>query len=209
MKEFYLIPKHQFQLMNSHKPTPTPSSGQVNLSPPTKPRHCKKSPEIGEQWMTRVIPPPLQKGIKMKGIRPFKYDGDSNHIRKNPNILQELSTELQGKNLIRGKLLLKYIENSGQLEWDELGDIYRPMSGYNIIQFISNIVNGTSLDDDQMDPYKLLILSSNIPFHHIKNQKLRNYTMNVKKPKKKKSGRHHVGSGAPSINKNALSWMSY
>ena len=118
--------------MNSHKPTPTPSSGKVNLSPPTKPRHCKKSPEIGEQWMTRVIPPPLQKGIKMKGIRPFKYDGDSNHIHKNPNILQELSTELQGKNLIRGKLLLKYIENSGQLEWDELGDIYRPMSGYTL-----------------------------------------------------------------------------
>ena len=190
MKEFYLLPKHQFELMNSKKKKIVAGDGD-SVNPTTTPCNIKKGekkkkPEIGERWGTRIIPPPIRKSIAVKGM---KYNSK---IHPNSNIQQELSSQLQGKNLTRGKLILKHIENSGNIKWDEFGDIYNPLNNYNIIDFIKDITSNDAIADIKIADYKLLVLLGNVPLHYIKNERLKKYILNplqyssVKKAKKRK-----------------------
>ena len=82
-----------------------------------------KVPQPGQQWQTRMLPPPLQKNINMKGMRHDK----NYEVKKNPNIQHHLAMKLYGKDLSHARLLLNHLEKSGDVEWNEYGDILHPL----------------------------------------------------------------------------------
>ena len=158
MKEFYLLPKHQFEILTSKKDPivniDTKKEPIVNMDKPPKEllperiKNCSskiglckpnkkniksqvsqfktknfKVPQPGQQWQTRMLPPPLQKNINMKGMRHDK----NYEVKKNPNIQHHLAMKLYGKDLSHARLLLNHLEKSGDVEWNEYGDILHPL----------------------------------------------------------------------------------
>ena len=198
MKELYLIPKHQFELMKSKSSSssksstnsttnsittstngtnPTTDSNKTKIVRPSKitrpkfnNRNKPKIPKIGQEWGTRVLPPILQNSIPLKGI---SFNHDQN--KKNPNIQAQLSMKFYGTHLSHARVLLNHLEKSGLVDWDEYGDIFKPFNGYNVIDFIEDVISTWKIDISKLEDYWMIINSTNLPLHFIKNPVLKNY----------------------------------
>lgn len=187
MKELYLIPKHQYDVMktktNHHHddqpqttndPSHTPGVRQNNIPKVRKshtPKLRKSIPQVGQQWRTKVLPPPLRKPIEMKSISYGR-----SQIKVNPNIHHLLSMKFFGKNLAHARILLDHFEKNGIIEWNEYGDILHPIKGYNIVDFMFDIISSKKMiDSKKFNDYKFLINSVNIPMTYIQNSHIRHH----------------------------------
>ena len=190
MKELYLIPKHQFEVLSNKnhvnskgnnitsKPKITNMVKTPNLVRSNKPKTIKrKVPLVGQQWGTRLLPPPIQKPVHMKGIK-YSYKETS----KNPNINQQLSMKFFGKNLSHARILLDHLDKSGLVEYNEYGDIFQPINGYNIVDFIEDIISNDKISAYKFEDYKYIVNFTNIPLHFIKNKEFKNYLSQSVKP---------------------------
>ena len=66
-----------------------------------------KVPDVGQKWRTRILPPPLQNPIYMKGINYNRNDKP-----KNSNIQQQLTMKFYGKHLSHARVLLDHLEKT-------------------------------------------------------------------------------------------------
>ena len=192
MKEFYLLPKHQFEVLNSKKVAngdvdknpkefstektkgetsrkPRNTRNVQSKFPKVKPSKMNKTPQPGQRWRTRMLPPPLKKSINMKGMI---YHNNNNENKKNPNIQHHLAMKLYGKDLSHAKLLLNHLEKTGDVEWNEYGDILHPLRGYNIVNFMVDVVTSDKLNLSKLEDYKFIFNTANIPIDYIKNKRL-------------------------------------
>ena len=188
MKELYLIPKHQYDVMksknslNGNNTSKSSISEISNYSTPVKANRSKfirtnkivksksKVPHDGQKWQTRILPPPLQNRIYMKGI---KYNRNDKPV--NSNIQQQVTMKFYGKQLSHARVLLEHLEKSGNVEWNEYGDITHPINGYNIVTFMEDIIKKDKISPSKVEDYKFIINSGNIPLYIIKNKELKNY----------------------------------
>ena len=46
---------------------------------------------------------------------------------------------MSGRELQRAVLILKHFDTTGDIKWNEYGDIYSPINGYNIIDIIHDL----------------------------------------------------------------------
>ena len=158
-----------------------------------------RTPNIGERWQTKIPPPPFQitsnKRSKIPSppiqnqIRPSKrrleiqlppppppLHTSSNHkqvhnLNKNPNIYTQLSLRMTGKELQRATLILKHFDAGGDIKWNEYGDMYSPINGYNIIDIIHDLIYREEITNtNKLNDYKYIITSSSLPMHYIKNK---------------------------------------
>ena len=119
MKELYLIPKHQFEMMKNRNPK-TDNSDKSNLSTHMQPTtsvkskstlvnkgkvHKRSVPTVGQEWGTRVLPPPLENIVPIRGVSYSHSDKP-----KNPNIQQYLTMKFSGRNLSHARILLNLLE---------------------------------------------------------------------------------------------------
>ena len=188
MKEFYLVPKHLYDAMKSTTTVKKKGSdiikGRIPNSSTTNIK--RRIPKIGEQWQTKIPPPPLRNQITLNSIKGT----DTND---KPNIYTHLSLRMSGKELQRATLILKHFDKSNDMKWDEYGDLYSPINGYNIIDIIHDLIYHEKISNiDKLNDFKYIITSSALPIHYIKNKFIKEHLseqVNIKTggsiPKKK------------------------
>ena len=117
-----------------------------------------------------------------------------------PNIYSQLSLRLSGKQLQRGTLILKHFDRGNDMIWDEYGDIYSPINGYNVIDFIYDLTSLEPIKNrEKLRDYAYLIKSSSLPLHYIKNNKIKDYL-----------SENWTGGGGARTKKNKVcGWMCY
>ena len=118
MKELYLIPKHQFEMMKNRSPK-TDNNGKPNLSAHMQPSitakskttvvnkgklHKRSVPTVGQEWGTRVLPPPLENIVPIRGVSYNHSDKP-----KNPNIQQYLTMKFSDNHLSHARILLNHL----------------------------------------------------------------------------------------------------
>ena len=192
MKELYLIPKHQFEMMKSKNSLTSKNNDNTKSSVPkisnrsTSPKITRsnftrlnknkvlksksKVPDVGQKWGTRILPPPLQNPVYMKGINYNREDKPTNF-----NIEHQLTMKFYGKHLSHARVLLDHLEKSGNVEWNEYGDISHPINGYNVVNFLEDVIKKNKISPSKVEDYKFIISSGNIPLYIIKNKELKNY----------------------------------
>ena len=106
----------------------------------------------------------------MKGINYNHSDKP-----KNSNIQQQLTMKFYGKDLSHARVLLDNLEKSGNIEWNEYGDITHPINGYNAVKFIEDVIKRNKINASKVEDYKFIINSGNIPLYIINNKELKNY----------------------------------
>ena len=180
----------------SSKTTPltnVPSNKPFKTPVPKKHKRDKKArcfPVVGQRWQTKLAPPPLQKSIPLKGI---VYD--RKEVPKNVNIQQQLGMNFHGKDLSHAKVLLNHLERSGIVEWDEYGDLFKPVNGYNVIDFLSDVILFNKLGPDKLNDYSFIIQTANIPLHFIRNTSLKNYMIQSRSTRTITSSKRTLSSG--------------
>ena len=135
-----------------------------------KKRMENRLPKEGEQWQTRILPPPLQNNVKLKQIKiPDKKD------ISNPSIHEVLNLKIKSNDISHARTLLRYFENSGIVTWNSHGDLYSPLNNYNIIDIIYDFIYKNPIyDNKKIEDYRYLISATNIPSWLIKNNTLMN-----------------------------------
>ena len=194
MKELYLLPKHQFDLLKSKNGVRSPttshpshvsksmgSDSNISTTPTRKSSKCprnkvtrpKKSKlkQQQQQWGTHT-PPTLPTPIHLKG---FSY----NRVEKpkNSNLHQQLGMKFFGKNLSHARVVLDHLEKSGIVEWNDYGDMTQPLNGYNILTFMEDIISKDKIGLSKVEDYKFLINATNLPLDMVKNKDLKSYLM--------------------------------
>ena len=164
MKELYLIPKHIYDIMQTDK-------SQTDIK--TKKKHNNR---LNERWGTTVLPPPLQNKVHLNPIKiPDTRKSNNRQHHYKPTIYDQLNLRFKPENLHLANLILKYFEKSSSTLWDEYGDLFSPISGYNIIDIIHDFIFDTDIKDPlKIDSYRFLVSSTNLPLHYIRNNSLKN-----------------------------------
>ena len=233
MKELYLIPKHLYGIT---KPSSTVKKvrddvkcGNVNNRVikraklnKSKLQKCTTSkrisgdrkrriPKIGERWQTVIPPPsPPRPALKIQNTNSNSNNNITRRKKINPNIHNMLNIKIGGKEMTRAKLILKHFENSGDVRWNEDGDLYSPINAYNIVDIIRDLVYKTAnpkMSLQKKADVKNLISVSSLPLHYINNTEFLKY-MN--------RGEEEVRKGGSTVRnkkkkkKNPLcSWVCY
>ena len=151
---------------NNHNISPT----QI---PAIKKTNMKKSPN-GEQWKTRILPPPLQNSILLNEIKvPEKK---TQNLSSTTSLYELLPLRIKkSSDLSRARVLLKHFEKNGNITWDSFGDIFSPINNYNIIDIINDLINKSDkIEKKRLDDYKHFISIANIPTWLIKNETILN-----------------------------------
>ena len=158
MKELVLIPKHIYEILSNSNQKSNNASGNT-------------LPKEGEEWQTRILPPPLQNNIRLNEVKiPEKKTTSSN-----PFIYELLALKIKTGEISHARTLLKYFENSGVVSWNSQGDLYAPLNNYNIIDVIHDFIYKTHIyDTKKIDDYRYFISVTNIPPWLIKNNLLMN-----------------------------------
>ena len=170
MKEYYLIPKHLYDIIN-------------NQSSKTKPNKSTQELNPGQIWQTRIPPPSLQNKVNLNKIQNYQNQENNN---KNPNIYSQLSIRFPQKTLPLANQILRHFENTNDFKWDQYGDLFSPINNYNIVDIIDNIIShNNKIEDKYKETYKYIILSSNLPYHFINNDDIKTLLNPNKKRKRK------------------------
>ena len=164
MKELYLIPKHVYDIMQA-------GTSQTTIKSKKKP-----SIHLNERWGTTVLPPPLQNKIHLNPVKiPDTRKSNNRQQHYKPTIYDQLNLRFKPEKLHLANLILKYFEKSSSTLWDEYGDLFSPISGYNIIDIIHDFIFDTDIKDPlKIDSYRFLVSSTNLPLHYIRNNSLKN-----------------------------------
>ena len=190
MKVLYLIPKHHYEVMNNGSSHVKGNIVDADDTIMTNMRNEDKVPKSEEKWVTRMLPPPIQNTIALKAVKtPDK-------IMKNPSLYDHLSLKVGTHEIGRARLILKHIEKSDKILWNDEGDIYVPINNYNIIDIIHDFIYQRDIKDPKkLDDYKYFITVANLPVHLIKNKHVLDFLTrdsglmtSVKKSPKKKRG---------------------
>ena len=207
MKELYLIPKHLYDAMKigKEKTSITGPDGENddddddnddgdddtgNRSSVSNKHRKIRLPKVGEQWRTRILPPQIQNQIKLKSIHPPEKNS------KNGSLYEQLNLEIGTGKIARARLILKHFENSNKLIWGEHGDLYSPLSNYNVINIIRDFIYQEDIGgSNKLEDYKYLVSITGLPKHLIENKALLRFLSadptayaSVKKKSKKKTG---------------------
>ena len=171
MKEFILLPKHTY---NSIKLQPT--SINEKRSQDVNRTHTKGKNK--NRWGT-TVPPPTQP-IPLRQITvPEKRNngGDDNrsyNVNTHTTVNDRLTFHFQSMKLGKAQILLKHFKNNLNYKWDHEGDIHSPNNNRNILDIIHDFLNEKkTLPTTDLDYYKYVVYSSNIPLSLIKNKSLK------------------------------------
>ena len=200
MKELFLVPKHLYEAMHANR---------------TK---IKNKDEKIKQWGTTMLPPPLQKKISLNTVKipeiskvPVKHN-----LAYKPSLSEQLNVKFKPENLPHARLILKHFEKSSNTQWDEYGDLFSPINGYNIIDIIHDFIFKSDIKDTlKVSDYRFLVSSTDFPIHYIRNNPLKNVltrssqfqNINIKTPKhltKKK-----IGGGKIKTYRKPSNWSIY
>ena len=200
MKEFYLVPKQIYDAMQS---STSKSSNKV-----------KNIPRISNRWGTTLLPPPLQNKINLNQIKIPEVNKSYNKHHKS-FLYDQLNVKFKPENLPHAKLILNFFDKSPDTQWDDFGDLFSPINGYNIIDIIHDFIFKIDINDmNKINDYRFLISSTNLPLHYIRNNPLRNtlsksnqfQNLNIKhgkQPVKK------VGGGKYKLHSKLQNWRIY
>ena len=122
MKELYLIPKHVYDVMNSGRGNVKDNIDTNDNTLTFNKRKGDRSLKPKEKWVTRMLPPPIQDRITLKTVNTPNDNNDGNS--KNPSLFDHLSLRIGAHEISRAKLILKHLEKSNKVLWDDHGDIY-------------------------------------------------------------------------------------
>ena len=186
MKELYLIPKHIYEIMQS-------GSNHGNDKPKNN-----RTPQKGEHWRTTLLPPPLQNKIHLNEVKiPDLYKSNNNKQHHKSSLQDQLNLRFKPENLPHAKLILKYFERSPDTQWDDYGDLFTPINGYNIIDIIHDFIFKIDIKDPlKINNYRFLVSTTNMPLHYIRNNPLKKslsndnqfHNLNIKTPQKVGAG---------------------
>ena len=212
MKELYLVPKHIYEVMNNGNSIIKNTDGNNNstIGEDTEMDHNQNkviTPKPGEKWRTRILPPPVQNKIRLNEIAvPEKNI-------KTPPLYEHLNLRISNNEIGRARIILKHIEKSNKIFWDDYGDIYTPLNNYNIINIIYDFIYQVDIrDPKKLGDYRYIITITDIPLHMIKNKHILDFIrMNgrVNSPRKKKK---KVGAGGVFLKKKSSgisNWKIY
>ena len=80
--------------------------------------------------------------------------------------------------------VLHYLQKSNNIQRDEDGNLNSPFNEFNILEMIKDFVGKDKVSNDNLQDYKYLIRTANIPVWMIKNKSLINQLQDVYKIKK-------------------------
>ena len=169
MKEFILIPKNMFEMLSKKTNNIIHINTKVNNN-----NNKRKKEKLTNMWKTHLPPPSIpltQTHIPDQNkISINNRDNKSNKL-PHPSITDKLILHFPNNNkLSKVKLLLNYFENM----MDEDGNIISPPNtDKNIIDIANTFLNiNQNIDEDDLDLYKYLINTLNIPKSLIKNRNI-------------------------------------
>ena len=119
-----------------------------------------------------------------------------------PSLSDQLNAKFKPENLPHARLILKHFEKSSHTQWDEYGDLFSPINGYNIIDVIHDFIFKSDIKDSlKVNDYRFLVSSTDLPMHYIRNNPLKNtltktsqfQNLNIKTPKR--ASKKKVGGG--------------
>ena len=92
-------------------------------------------------------------------------------------------------------LLLSHLEKSGVVEWDEYGDLFKPVNSYNVIDFLSDVILFNKLGVNKLKDYNFIIETANVPLHFIRKSSLKNYLIQSRSTRAVTSSTRSLVSG--------------
>ena len=207
MKELYLIPKQGYERILT-------SLNTTGI----KVKDKAKSGSKGE-WKTS-IPPTLQKSSPSRVPLRVLKTVENKEIR-NPSLYDILPMTFKGDEISRAKIMLKYLEKTGNVSWDSNGDLYAPVNDGNIIDIIKDFNSQTTqFTNREISLYRYIITATDLPIWMIENDEIKKLILPKNKQtstgKKKKipvpnSTKRINRKAFYRINKKILnrSWTSY
>lgn len=220
MKELYLIPKLTYErLMGSCSAANGKSSGGGNPPSSTLPR-SPRAPETGsyvkvplkinsrgdrrdvtEQYKTHVKPPKMGgEGRNKDGISLNVTPSKSISKNHQPSLSHVIPIHFSETKFPYVNSVLEYLKTSGNVMWNEQGDLNAPLSGYNILSIIRDFSDRVKVDEATARDYKYVIDAAGIPNWLIRNKSLV-YQLNSQPKIKKGGGRIGV--------RGSSSWKPY
>ena len=157
MKEFYLIPKHTYDVENK-----------------------KDNKNMSVEWKTNV-PPPVRKlsppsNQSLVPLRKIEYEDVH---EQNPPISDLLPIVFKKINLPQARSILNYFAKSTNIKWDVNGDLLYPLQKGNIIEIIQLFLSKkNTFSSDEISDIKYIVNSSNIPLWLINNPHLKKHANN-------------------------------
>ena len=90
---------------------------------------------------------------------------------KNPPLQELLSMAFPTAKLPYAQQFVEYLKKSDAVKWDSNGNLFPPFDNLNIVDVINTLANvNKTLDDEDVDKYKLLLQAINMPDRGIRNK---------------------------------------
>ena len=93
---------------------------------------------------------------------------------KNPPLQELLSMAFPSTKLPYAQQFVEYLKKSDTVKWDSNGNLFPPFDDLNIIDVINMLTNvNKTIDNEDVDKYKLLLQAINMPDRGIRNKSAR------------------------------------
>ena len=192
MKELYLIPKLTYERLSdgsiveasiskNHEEEEEDeeeedeeqelpySMSDKKVKIPLKPvKFGKKRNNIAKSMLKTVIPPLIQR----EEIPLRVTERRSMMINKKPPLTDIIPLHFTETKIPYVNSVLQYLQKSSNIQWDDHGELYSPLNGYNILHIIKSFLDKNKVEKEIIEDYDYLIKLAGIPHWLIRNKSL-------------------------------------
>ena len=192
MKELYLIPRLTYEGLlrskqhnvathgneSSRKSLADSSENSISSKDEGKVRIHLDSiePPKTEKKTTKavfktLIPPLIKK--RRENMIPLRLnETGNNNDNKSPSLADIAPAYFTESRLPYVNSVLRYMQKSNNIQWDEEGNLYSPFKGFNILDIVKGFTGKDKVNDEYLQDFKHLMKIVNMPASMIKNKSL-------------------------------------